>query len=220
MVRKNSLLRLAALLVAILALAGCSTKSTDTGALRADLDALELELDRVVEENARLQLRVEDLEIELEKQKLALQETETALAQIPSVSEPSGEEAVSMAAPEEELLPDVELTSSSESELVQSVVEEPATEAAAEPSVSPEAATQPEESSPPSTEVLQAPEQEAEPKSEAASSQVQVGNTVYITKTGKKYHTNPSCNGATYYECSLEDAIAKGLTPCKKCAGG
>lgn len=220
MVRKNSLLRLAALLVAILALAGCSTKSTDTGALRADLDALELELDRVVEENARLQLRVEDLEIELEKQKLTLQETETALAQIPSVSEPSGEEAVSMAAPEEEPISEVESASSSEPELVQSAAEEPTTEAAVEPSVSPEAAAETAENSQPSTEVLQAPEQEAEPKSEAASSQVQVGNTVYITKTGKKYHTNPSCNGATYYECSLEDAIAKGLTPCKKCAGG
>lgn len=218
--RKNSLLRLAALLVAVLALAGCSTKSTDTGALRADLDAMELELDRVVEENARLQLKVEDLEIELEKQKLILQETEAALAQIPSVSEPSGEETISMAAPEEEPISEVEPTSLSEPELVQSATEEPATESAAEPSVSSEANAETAENSQPSTEVLQATEQEAEPKSETTSSQVQVGSTVYITKTGKKYHTNPACNGATYYECSLEDAIAKGLTPCKKCAGG
>lgn len=218
--RKNSLLRLAALLIAVLALAGCSTKSTDTGALRADLDAMALELDRVVEENARLQLRVEDLEIELEKQKLILQETEAALAQIPSVSEPSAEETISMAAPEEEPISEVEPTSSSEPELVQSTAEEPATEAAAEPSVSPEGATQTAENPQPSTEALQSAEQEAEPKSETTSGQVQVGSTVYITKTGKKYHTNPSCNGATYYECSLEDAIAKGLTPCKKCAGG
>lgn len=218
--RKNSLLRLAALLVAILALAGCSTKSTDTGALRADLDAMELELDRVVEENARLQLKVEDLEIELEKQKLILQETEAALAQIPSVSEPSAEGTISMAAPEEEPISEVESASSSEPELVQSAAEEPTTEAAVEPSVSPEAAAETAENSQPATEVLQATEQEEEPKSETTSSQVQVGSTVYITKTGKKYHTNPSCNGATYYECSLEDAIAKGLTPCKKCAGG
>lgn len=217
--RKSSLLRLAALLVAILALAGCSTKSTDTGALRADLDAMELELDRVIEENARLQLKVEDLEIELEKQKLILQETEATLAQMPSAAEPSAEEAVSMAAPEPESVPEAEPTPSSEPELAQPGADEPAAEAS-EPSVSPEAAAETAEDSQPSTEVLQTPEQEAEPKNETTSGQVQVGSTVYITKTGKKYHTNPSCNGATYYECSLEDAIAKGLTPCKKCAGG
>lgn len=40
---------------------------------------------------------------------------------------------------------------------------------------------------------------------------------VYITKTGKKYHYSSTCNGGTYYPCKYEDAIKKGLKPCKKC---
>lgn len=43
------------------------------------------------------------------------------------------------------------------------------------------------------------------------------GHTVYITATGKKYHYNSHCNGGTYYESTYEQAIARGLTPCKKC---
>lgn len=44
------------------------------------------------------------------------------------------------------------------------------------------------------------------------------GDTVYVTKTGKKYHYDNSCNGGTYYPSTLEKAKARGLTPCKKCA--
>lgn len=43
------------------------------------------------------------------------------------------------------------------------------------------------------------------------------GNTVYVTKTGKKYHYNSSCNGGKYYASTLEQAKARGLTPCSKC---
>lgn len=46
------------------------------------------------------------------------------------------------------------------------------------------------------------------------------GHTIYVTKTGKKYHYDPNCNGGTYYESTLEEALARGLTPCAKCAGG
>jgi len=41
--------------------------------------------------------------------------------------------------------------------------------------------------------------------------------TIYITRTGKRYHYNPHCNGGTYYESTLEEALSRGLTPCDKC---
>lgn len=43
------------------------------------------------------------------------------------------------------------------------------------------------------------------------------GRTIYITPTGKRYHYNNRCNGGTYIESSLEEALSLGLTPCKKC---
>lgn len=41
--------------------------------------------------------------------------------------------------------------------------------------------------------------------------------TVYITKTGKRYHYDGTCNGGTYYESTLSEALGKGLTACEKC---
>lgn len=41
--------------------------------------------------------------------------------------------------------------------------------------------------------------------------------TVYITKTGKRYHYSGTCNGGTYYKSTLADALKRGLTPCQKC---
>ncbi len=43
--------------------------------------------------------------------------------------------------------------------------------------------------------------------------------TIYITRTGKRYHYDNHCNGGTYFPSTLEQARAKGLTPCKKCVG-
>ena len=43
--------------------------------------------------------------------------------------------------------------------------------------------------------------------------------TIYVTRTGKKYHYDPHCNGGTYYESTLEEALARGLTACEKCVG-
>lgn len=40
---------------------------------------------------------------------------------------------------------------------------------------------------------------------------------VYYTKTGKRYHYENPCGKGTYYECTLEEALSKGLTPCGKC---
>ncbi len=63
--------------------------------------------------------------------------------------------------------------------------------------------------------------QQAEQERQRQAAQVTAapqGDTVYVTKTGKKYHYDNSCNGGTYYPSTLEKAKARGLTPCKKCA--
>lgn len=54
----------------------------------------------------------------------------------------------------------------------------------------------------------------------AAPADEPLSETVYVTKTGKKWHRSSSCNGGTYYESTLAEAERRGLTPCKKCAGG
>lgn len=41
--------------------------------------------------------------------------------------------------------------------------------------------------------------------------------TVYYTRTGSKYHYLNNCGSGTYYPCTLEEALNKGLTPCSKC---
>ena len=43
--------------------------------------------------------------------------------------------------------------------------------------------------------------------------------TVYVTRTGSKYHTH-KCGNGNYYLDNLSDAQARGLTPCSKCFGG
>lgn len=48
----------------------------------------------------------------------------------------------------------------------------------------------------------------------------QNSRTVYITKTGSKYHYDNNCGNGTYYESTLYAAKSRGLEPCAKCAGG
>ena len=45
----------------------------------------------------------------------------------------------------------------------------------------------------------------------------EAGRTIYVTKSGKRYHYDSTCNGGTYYESTLQDALDRGLTPCNKC---
>lgn len=47
-----------------------------------------------------------------------------------------------------------------------------------------------------------------------------IGQVVYRTPSGKRYHLNPHCGGKNSYEVSLGEAQTAGLTPCQKCAGG
>ena len=66
------------------------------------------------------------------------------------------------------------------------------------------------------------PSSQAEPSTSSQSSGTQntQSRTVYVTPTGKRYHYDGNCNGGTYIESTLDQALARGLTPCKKCAGG
>lgn len=40
---------------------------------------------------------------------------------------------------------------------------------------------------------------------------------VYITRTGKHWHHDSTCNGGTYWEVPYATAVGMGLTPCDKC---
>lgn len=53
--------------------------------------------------------------------------------------------------------------------------------------------------------------------STTTSTQSSTNKTVYITKTGKRYHYDNNCNGGTYYPSTLSEAQSRGLTPCNKC---
>lgn len=49
-------------------------------------------------------------------------------------------------------------------------------------------------------------------------STVYADTTVYVTKTGKKYHSH-KCGNGNYYKSTLSKAKSRGLTACKKCYG-
>ena len=46
----------------------------------------------------------------------------------------------------------------------------------------------------------------------------QAQTMVYVTPTGSKYHTH-KCGRGNFYQTTLFNALARGLTPCKKCFG-
>ena len=52
------------------------------------------------------------------------------------------------------------------------------------------------------------------PQSASADTSKENSRTVYITKTGKKYHYANPCGKGTYYPCSLAEAPSRGLEPC------
>lgn len=62
-----------------------------------------------------------------------------------------------------------------------------------------------------------APSAPSTPSKPSAPEQPSTSNKIYVTKTGKRYHYDPNCNGGTYYESTLEEAKRRGLTPCNKC---
>ena len=57
-------------------------------------------------------------------------------------------------------------------------------------------------------------------KSQTPAAQNAVGNTVYATPSGSRYHLKPTCGGSSSAQITLDEALKRGLTPCKKCANG
>lgn len=53
--------------------------------------------------------------------------------------------------------------------------------------------------------------------SQSSSNQTN-SRTVYITPTGKRYHYSSTCGGKNSTATTIDNARARGLTPCKKCA--
>ncbi|WP_265459137.1 hypothetical protein [Enterococcus sp. HY326] len=51
---------------------------------------------------------------------------------------------------------------------------------------------------------------------ENANAQTPTAQMVMVTPTGKKYHTH-KCGNGNYSEATLDEALARGLTPCAKC---
>ena len=80
---------------------------------------------------------------------------------------------------------------------------------------------EPQESEPQAVAPDPAPAVTSEPEPEPETP-ANTGNdrTVYVTETGSKYHYDSNCGNGTYYESTLQSALNRGLTPCKKCAGG
>lgn len=72
--------------------------------------------------------------------------------------------------------------------------------------------------SPPSIQHGTVPVEDSGQENSPQMSEVTDVTTVFITKSGSKYHFSSNCGNGTYFESSLEEALAKGLTPCKKCA--
>lgn len=65
-------------------------------------------------------------------------------------------------------------------------------------------------------------ETETETESESAEKPQDTApdeRAIYITKSGKRYHYDSSCNGGTYIKSTLAEAQRRGLTPCQKCVG-
>lgn len=82
-----------------------------------------------------------------------------------------------------------------------------------EPQEEPQADLSDSTTEPAEEPVVQAP-------AETDPAPAQNAQTVYVTPTGKRYHYDSHCNDGTYIASTLEEALAAGLTPCEKCAGG
>lgn len=56
-----------------------------------------------------------------------------------------------------------------------------------------------------------------QPAQTAAVANYLKGRRIYVTETGERYHFDGNCNGGTYYEATLAEAMGRGLTACDKC---
>lgn len=103
----------------------------------------------------------------------------------------------------------------------ETVPEDPQASAEQAPVPPAEEAPQPSAETPP--DVPEAPSEEPAqslPEPETPAVSAPQGRTIYVTATGKRYHYDNNCGRGTYYPATMEEALARGLTPCEKCAGG
>lgn len=62
------------------------------------------------------------------------------------------------------------------------------------------------------------PSDEPEPAEPSLSAERSTGSTVWVSKSGSKYHSDPSCSGMKNpSQISRSEAESKGYTPCKRC---
>ncbi len=57
-------------------------------------------------------------------------------------------------------------------------------------------------------------------KTQTPAAQNAVGNIVYATPSGSRYHLKSTCGGSNSSQIALDEALKRDLTPCKKCANG
>ena len=91
-----------------------------------------------------------------------------------------------------------------------------AEKAAAEKAAAEKAAAEKAAAEKAAAEKAAAEQSEASNSTDTASTK-ENSRTVYVTKTGKKYHYANPCGRGTYYPCTLAEAQARGLEPCGKC---
>ena len=58
--------------------------------------------------------------------------------------------------------------------------------------------------------------QEQQAQDQQTTQEAAVGQTVMVTPTGSKYHTH-KCGNGNFTPATLEEALARNLTPCSKC---
>ncbi len=100
---------------------------------------------------------------------------------------------------------------------------EPTTEATTKPTT--ETTTQPETTTRPTTETTKKSSQNSSnnkkapvtTKKQSVTRDPEEKITVYITKTGDKYHYENPCGNGTYYPIPLAEAKDRGYEPCEKC---
>lgn len=91
-----------------------------------------------------------------------------------------------------------------------------AEKAAAEKAAAEKAAAEKAAAEKATAEKAAAEQSEASNSTDTASTK-ENSRTVYVTKTGKKYHYANPCGRGAYYRCTLAEAQARGLEPCGKC---
>lgn len=69
------------------------------------------------------------------------------------------------------------------------------------------------EAPPPASKVEQTQSQQQQVVSQDPNESI----TVYITKSGERYHYENPCGNGTYYPITLAEALRRGYTPCRKC---